>query len=303
MKLFFNTKLITPLFILLGVSLQSSVASAVELPDISVTLSPSTTKLSLQPGEKYDGMLSIINSGKSGYDFKVYTAPYSMNIETYDKPDFLTKKPRSDLYSWLTLSKDRFHLDSAKKITIPYTLTVPEKASPGGHYGVVFIEVLPTQNEQEATQPGNRIDRKKRLGTIFYTTVQGEVVRKGSVGASIISWWQYAPPLASERRIKNIGNTDFDITYAMTVKDVFGNKKFQSTKIFPILPDTSRLVRLEWNESVWYGLYHVDTRTEFLGRTYLASQYVLLLPMWLAFIISVLLMGGIYALARRYRRS
>lgn len=303
MKRFLYTQLITSLFVLLGVSLQSPAVSAVELPDISVTLSPSTTKLSLQPGEKYEGTLSIINSGKNGYDFKVYTAPYSMNVETYDKPDFLTKKPRSDLYSWLNLSRDHFHLESAQTITMPYTLTVPKSASPGGHYGVVFIEVLPTQNEQDATLPGNRINRKKRLGTIFYTTVQGAVVKKGNIGTSIIPWWQYAPPLAAERRVRNTGNTDFDITYMMTVKDVFGNKKFQSTKVFPILPDTSRLVRLEWSDSIWYGLYHVETKTEFLGRTYLASQYVLLLPMWLAFIITVLLLGGIYALARRYRRS
>jgi hypothetical protein len=276
-------------------------ASAVELPDISVTLSPSRTQLELPAGTTYKGMLTIINSGASAYGFTVYTAPYSMSVETYDQPDFLTKKPRSDLHEWLTIEKKQFNLKSGETTTVPYTLELPRNASPGGHYGAVFIEVLPTQKEQEEIATGNRIDRKKRLGTIFYTTVQGAVTRKGQIGASIVPLWQYAPPLIAERRVKNIGNTDFMINYSMTVKDVFGRQKFSETKEFPILPQTTRKVKLEWSKSVWYGLYKVETKTSFLTEQYRTENYVLLLPIWMAFILVVIIFGGLYAAAHHYR--
>lgn len=295
-------KILSGLILACGVLCISPNAQAVELPDVSVTLSPSRTQLELPAGTKYKGALTVINSGAKEYTFTVYTAPYSMSVETYDRPDFLSKKPRSDVYQWLTIEKKQFTLQSGTSTTVPYILSVPEKASPGGHYGVVFIEVLPTEQEQEEAAAGNRIDRKKRLGTIFYTTVQGAVEKKGEVGDSLVPWWQYAPPLVAERRVKNTGNTDFMITYSMIVKDVFGGQKINVTKEFPILPQTTRKVKLEWSKSVWYGLYKVETTTSFLGKKYQTENYVLLLPIWLAFMIGVSALGGVYAALRRYRR-
>lgn len=280
----------------------TSPAYAAELPDISITMSPATSRLNLEAGKTYESNITIVNDGQKDYDFLVYTAPYSMNTETYDAPDFLTKKPRSDLYSWLTLPQKKYFIKGGKKVEVPYTITVPTNTSPGGHYGVIFAEIQPSKEEQEMVSAANQVNRKKRVGTIFYSTVSGTVIRKGQLQETVIQSWQYASPLTVAQRVKNVGNTDFDVRYGLVIEDVFGRKKYQKENTFVVLPETTRLVQLQWEKSIWYGLYKVKTTTQFLNKKYSHEQYVLLLPIWMSFMIVVTGFGLVYAIYRRYYR-
>lgn len=275
---------------------------ALEQPDISITMSPASSRLQLEPGKTYESRMIIINDGKQAYDFLVYTAPYSMNTETYDKPDFLTQKPRSDLYKWITLAQKKYYIESGKSVSVPYKITVPKNTSPGGHYGVIFAEIQPTKQEEEAMAAANQVNRKKRVGTIFYSTVNGAITRKGEFGRTIIPFWQYDAPLKVAQQVVSAGNSDFDARYQVAISDVFGTPKYKEEKVFIVLPDTTRRLELVWDKSVWYGLYKVQTTASFLGKTKTQDHYVLLVPIWMIFAVVVLLLGGVYAGYRRYRK-
>lgn len=291
----FIVSLLTSVIISYGVD-------ALEQPDISITMSPASSRLQLEPGKTYESRMTIINDGKQAYDFLVYTAPYSMNTETYDKPDFLTQKPRSDLYKWITLGQKKYHIESGKSVSVPYKITVPKNMSPGGHYGVIFAEIQPTKEEEEAMAAANQVNRKKRVGTIFYSTVSGAITRQGNFGRTIIPFWQYDAPLKVAQQVVSTGNSDFDARYQVAISDIFGTPKYKEEKVFIVLPDTTRRLELSWDKSVWYGLYKVQTKVSFLNKTKTQEHYVLLIPIWMVFVAVVLLLGGVYAVYRRYRK-
>lgn len=265
----------------------------------SITLSPVSRKYNLDAGATVKDKMTIVNDGKLAYDFVVYSRPYSVTNENYD-PDFTKPTQNADAYSWVQLDKTRYRIEPGATVTVDYTLRVPEKAAPGGHYGVIFAETQPT----DEAVAGNSVARKKRVGMLLYATVNGKVINEGEVLGTDVPFWQQQPPLAATLRVKNDGNTDFIDTTVITVKDVFGNTKYQATKDFTVLPGTTRKINLEWPGASWFGLYKVEIAQTVLGQKSESGGYVLMLPRYIPVLFLVLIIiGGVYAWMRRGKKK
>ena len=276
-----------------------STVHAQQAADIeSITLSPVSRKFQVQAGETVKDKMTVVNDGKIDYDFIVYSRPYSVTNEEY-QPNFTQPKANADAYSWVKLDTTRFHLKAGETTVVEYSLQVPERAAPGGHYGVIFAETQPTAQQSE----GNSVVRKKRVGTLLYATVNGKVINEGEVVSTTIPFWQQQPPLTATMRVKNTGNTDFTDDTVITVKDIFGNTKFQATKQHTVLPNTTRKIVLEWPGSSWFGLYNVEVSQKVLGETSRTSGYVLMLPRYIPLLaVGVLAIGGVYAWLRHRKK-
>lgn len=274
----------------------SSSAHAVDTPVQveSIALSPVSRDYKIDAGKEIKDELTIINDGKVPYDFIVYSRPYSVQSEQYD-PDFTKIKQNTDVYQWVRLAQTKYHLEPGKTVKIPYVVTVPATAAPGGHYGVIFAETQPTSAES-----GTSVVRKKRVGAIIYANVNGTYINQGEFLDVTVPFWQLQPPMNAELRVKNTGNSDFKNTVRYTVKDVLGNVKHDSVKPYPVLPQTTRKIPLAWNESPWFGLFRVEITQTFLGKEKKTSEYVLMMPRFIPVVLIILiLIGGGYALYRR----
>lgn len=260
----------------------------------SIVLSPVNKKYSVDAGKTLQDSLTIINDGKVAYDFLVYARPYTVSDELYN-PDFTKISDNTDIYQWVQFSQTKYRLEAGASVTVPYSVRVPQNAKPGGYYGVIFAE---TQPSGEVT--GNAVVRKKRVGSIVYATVNGNTQLAGEHLETIVPFWQLQPPLTVTSRVKNTGNTDFADTVRLTVKDVFGNTKFDTTKEFQILPQTTRKMTLKWDDATWFGLYNVSTTQKFLDKTHAQSNYVLIVPRYvIVVVLGLMVVGGGYAWYRR----
>jgi len=178
-------------------------------------------------------------------------------------------------------------------------MNVPKTAKPGGHYGVVFVETQPKRDDQ-----GTSVRRNKRVGSIIYATVKGDFTKKGSIADVATKFWQVAPPLVSTARVTNDGTTDFSDIAKLTVFDIFGRKKYEAERPYPVLPQTTRKISLEWPSANWFGVYKVNIQHSFLDTKEDRTSYVLLMPRYVPFIIVAVVVSGLaYALLRRKRRS
>ncbi|MBH2007959.1 hypothetical protein I8H83_05140 [Candidatus Saccharibacteria bacterium] len=264
----------------------------------SITLSPVNTRFTIDSGQQREGELTIVNDGKTDYDFLVYARPYWVAGETYD-PVFTKASEQSDAYQWVRLPKTLFHAKAGETVKVPYSIAVPATAAPGGHYGVIFAETQPVKTETQ----GNSVDRKKRVGMIIYASVNGNVINKGSTVSNATDFWQVQPPLRTSVTSKNEGNVDFINKITFSVKDLFGNTKYAIVKDYPVLPQTTRTVALEWANSPWFGLFRVDVQQKFLDKDLTTTSYVLMMPRFLPVLLLVLLLiGGGYAVLRRKKR-
>lgn len=260
----------------------------------SITMSPTSIRVSVDPGDKLSKKLKIINDGQTDYDFVVYARPYWVNDENYS-PDFTKQLSNTDAYSWVQFDTVNYHLNPGESVDIPFDIVVPAKVSPGGHYGVIFAETQPK------TDGTSSIARKKRVGALLYATVSGDYDMKGGLSSVTIAPLQFRSPLTASVTVKNEGNADFIAKTTLRVSDFLGRVKYETTTEHVILPDTTRRIDMEWKDSPWFGIYKVDIVSSMLDQQ--ATQnggYVLLAPRWLLIFVGLLVIGGIgYAILRR----
>lgn len=272
-------------------------AAAQESEIESITMSPVAQYYHVNAGESKSDVLTVINDGKKAYDFIVYARPYSVNNEKYE-PNFTKTPTNADVYSWVQFPQTKYHLEPGKSVKVNYTMTVPAQAAPGGHYGVIFVETQPA-----ITATANSVIRKKRVGSIIYATVNGQYKNAGEALGAEIPFWQVQPPLHTSVNVKNTGNADFITETHMVVKDVLGNVKYEATKEYPVLPQTTRKIAMDWTGASWFGLYKVDLAQKVLGKTTSSSGYVLMMPRYLPIaLLVVILIGGIYAWYRHKKQ-
>ena len=111
---------------------------------------------------------------------------------------------------------------------------------------------------------------------------------------------QFKAPLKSELNVENTGDTDFAVKTIFQVEDVFGNTKHRTEKTYQLLPKTTRLISLNWEQSPGLGFYKVTVSAEFLDQTTTRTSYVLMAPIafYMVFVIGLLIIV-IYFVAKR----
>lgn len=265
----------------------------------SITLSPTSKKYLVDAGKSVSGELTVVNDGAVGYDFIIYARPYSIVGNDYTNPSFTKVNQYADLYGWVQFPQTRYHIDAGATLKLPYTINVPQGAGPGGHYGVIFAETQPSEGADEA----NAVIRKKRVGSILYVTVNGQYRDEGTAISTDIPFWQFQPPLHTTTTVKNTGNTDFADTTRLTVRDIFGNKKYEAIKDYQVLPETTRVIALDWDKAPWFGFYKVEVGQKFLDTSTTSEGYVLMMPRYMPIALLVIIIIGVIFYARSRRRK
>lgn len=285
---------ISALLLVTVTALVASVPTHAATDDETMTVSPVTRHYQFDAGQVGTDELTVINNGTSGYDVIVYARPYSVTSETYE-PNFVNTPQNADAYEWVRFPQTRYHLDAGQTIKIPYTISVPSTSAPGGHYGVIFVETQPTDQNAAGS-----VIRKKRVGMIIYATVKGNYITKGEVTGNSIPFWQFSAPLTATATTKNTGNVDFPDTVTMTVKNILGHTIYESRNDYTILPNTTRKMTLTWDGSPWLGIYSVEVSHAFNGQTSSNKGYVLMVPRWLYVVVGLIIIGAVlYAIRRR----
>lgn len=276
----------------------SASASAAPGPEVErITMSPTSRNYNVDAGQTVSDKLTVINDGGTAYDFLVYTRPYSVSGENYD-PNFTATPKNADAYAWMQFAQTKYHLEPGASVDINYTMRVPGEAAPGGHYGIIFVETQPSDKVSTSS-----VLRKKRVGSIVYATVKGDYKKEGQALDVSIPFWQLQPPLHADMKAQNTGNTDFIDATRVTIKDVFGKVKYDETKDYVVLPQTTRKINFDWSQASWFGLYNVEVQQKITDKTTSKNGYVLMMPRYLPIaLIVVLLIGGAYAIHRRKKQ-
>ncbi len=238
----------------------------------SITLSPAIIKPTTDAGSVFKGKLTVVNDGQTDYQFLVYARPFSVKSETYD-PNYTEVNERTEAYQWVQFEKTNLQLAAGKSIEIPYTVTVPKKAKSGGHYAVLFAETQPKQAE------GTQVTRKKRVGSLVYVTVNGELINSGSLLGWDAKLWQKSKPIGAAFRIKNDGNVHFQVNSQVTFSNIFNKPRLQLNQEQFVLPGTTRKIVANMERSPLVGVYRVSGTVSFLDKKEaLASKWIILLP-------------------------
>jgi len=150
--------------------------------------------------------------------------------------------------------------------SVPVTITVPDNASPGGHYGVIRFSASAPELEDTG------VALSASVGTLVLATVSGETTERLEIEESSVNidgktgTFFESTPLQFVQRIKNSGNNHVQPSGQVTISDMFGRTVASLNVNLPpryILPASVRRFEQPLDSSVigdkWlFGRYTAD---------------------------------------------
>lgn len=206
-------------------------ASAVAAPTQSYQISPPTANYSGDKGASVQGTIKVTN---------LTSVPISLGVS---KQNFVAKGEEGEteltdnadpLYSlapWFTLGVTQVDLPGLATKEVPYTISIPASAEPGGRYGAIDFSAVPPK------LPGGQsgaVVRQDLAGLVFLRIngpaqeqLSVETFESGHLGPknawTAANFFEYGP-IDLLTRVKNSGNVHEKPTGTITIKNWFGAK-------------------------------------------------------------------------------
>lgn len=259
---------------------------------MSISISPVNKVLDLEADSVYEDSFKVTNNGKDAMVFEVYASPYSY---TYSEPDdeyklgFSNQSNYTQITRWITfkdvngnyVTTTKFQAQPESSVEVAYRISTPSSIPAGGQYAVLFAHTLSDSSDSSG------IKTEASPGLVVYGRSKGETTTAGSVRDSIINQTieQDGTKLNlinASAKIMNSGNVDFMAQGTLEVKGIFGRTYYQtpaSQGRISVIPETELTVSDIWEETPYFGLFHVTWTVVAAGQTEEPiTKMILILP-------------------------
>jgi|WetSurMetagenome_2_1015567.scaffolds.fasta_scaffold05688_2 hypothetical protein len=223
-------RLLTLLGIIVIGFLLSGKAYAQKNTNAGLIVHPSSFEFNASPGKTVSDTITLDNLQakpvKIKVDLRNFTASGeegSVNLTTNDTAYSLAK--------WIKVEPATVDINARESKTFTFTITVPENAEPGGHFGsVVFTTVPPAVK-------GTGAALSLEVASLISLETPGDAVEKAVVKSFTVdkSFYEFGP-VTFVTRVGNEGKRHIAVNGSIVVKGMFGQKY-----IIPLYPPESIL--------------------------------------------------------------
>jgi uncharacterized cupin superfamily protein len=203
-------------------------------------------EVELDPGARVEEHLLVRNLSTQAITFQLsaadgyFTKTGRFNMLTADQES-------TDAGTWIDI-QDTVEVPSGGDAIVPFTITVPDNATPGDHPAGVAAGIRSGGDDQ--------VGFESRIGFRVMTRVTGELAPAVTVdaGGGYVSTWNpfEAGQLDVGYTVTNAGNTRLSVTPEVTASALFGLVSFTATgeEIREMAPGESRTAEVSF-PSVW----------------------------------------------------
>jgi len=235
----------TPLFL---VHAQNSVAG--------IGITPATQEGPANPGETQTHSVGVTNLSGVKQTYYLYLRDI-IGVETGGVPVFADENEEKtvfELTQWLTLSTQEITLEPGEQQQFGVTMAVPENATPGSHFGGVFISMQPPRLRQTGAAVGYEVAH------IISIRVAGDAVVNAQIRSFSTGNFIYGKPVVEfAARIENKGTVLVRPTGPLEIFNMFGKRvdllTFNESKngVFPMAEEEFLMT---WEgEGMGFGRY------------------------------------------------
>jgi hypothetical protein len=201
------------------------------------------------------------------------------------------------LKKWVNTNESSFGLKPEEEKTIYYTITVPEEAEPGGHYGVVrFASEAPTMVSDTGVGIVGSVAQLvllkvkgdiKETGKVeeFYTkeVAEGKDTKKKKFFEK--------GPVGFEIRFKNTGNVHYKPSGIIEISKLFGDKTTLSLVPANVLPDSVRRFETKWENPPAFGYFKAKVKMSYSDMTAESASITFFIIPWKILVLIVLIIA------------
>ena len=273
------------------------------------TLMPMSQKISLKPGEVYEGSVKVINPSYATEDFeyKAEVTPYGVVGQEYTA-DLLSESDRTQISKWVKIQNPTGSIKPNESEEIKFTITVPENVPAGGQYATIAI----SSNKKASDADGVSVQNVFEMASIIYADIAGETVHDGKVLENNVPGFVLTNPVKISALLNNNGNVHETATFTIQVSDVFTGRVIlptdENSGIYSeyIMPETTRFTEREVSDLPALGIVKINQTINYNGQVSTVEKNVFICPIW--FLILMILtvaaiITAIVMLIRKHRRN
>ncbi len=243
-----------------GASLLTSTAFAVEnggiggKPAHPRADNPRTQSIfiyTLQPGQSAEDGVAIFNNTNKERTISVY--PVDAVVASGGNFSCAQKvETKTSVGSWIQLDKEQVTVPANDNVTIPFTITAPDKVDVGEHNGCIAIEDA-SQKTDQTSQNGVVLGFRSAIRVAV--TIPGKIVKSVAITSVDVTRLDNGN-FRITPNLKNTGNVSLDTTLNTTLDPIVGDGPTQANGTFPVLADTTASWNFEFERPFWGGWYH-----------------------------------------------
>ena len=272
------------------------------------TVMPMSQRISLAPGEVYEGSITVVNPSYATEDFSYLAevTPYSVSGEEYTA-DLLSESDRTAISKWIEIEAPTGVVHPNESKEIKFKITVPANAPAGGQYATIAV----SSNKDTSDQDGVTIQNVFEIASIIYADVAGETVHDGEILENNVPAFVLTNPVKLVATLTNNGNVHENATITISATDFFTGRVILPTEEFDgrysevVMPETTRHIERELSDLPDLGVVKVTQTINYNGQTSTKENNIIICPIWFITLILVLIAAIIFTivfLIKKHRR-
>lgn len=188
-----------------------SALAAVPVSAMTIRVSDPRVELELVPGETVSGEIIVENPSEDSNTARIYLEDWTYTAAGNGDKDF---SPAGSLplsaSPWITFAPAEAPLPAFGRVTVRYTVKVPQDAK-GGYYSVLFFETFLGRAQDPNREEGAFVNLAGRVGTLFLIEVKGTAVRSGKITDVTFTAPEGNEPFEIATTFQNSGNVDVTV--------------------------------------------------------------------------------------------
>lgn len=223
-----------------------------------IGLSPATIEEGAEPGQEKRYTVNISNL--SGSDQLYYLSLRDIdNVRDGGVPEYAdinAERSGYELTEWVTLDVSEVTVPAGGEVPVSFSMKVPDNATPGSHFGAIFVSVDPPKLRSTGAAVGYEV------ANIISIRVAGDAVESAAIRQFSTDRYIYGSTNVDfTLRIENTGTVLIRPNGPLEVHNMFGKRvallDFNSS-LAGVFPGTTREFSFNWkNEGTGFGRYEV----------------------------------------------
>lgn len=273
-----------------------------------ITLIPAMIEEGADPGAVITQTLKITNESGSDKEYYIYKKNIK-GVETGGVPIFATSEGERTGYEmseWIQIPTEPIKVSAGATIELPITINVPESATPGSHFGGVFVSAEPPKLRETGAGVGYEVV------SIVSVRISGDIVDTARIRSFSTDKLIYSNKnVKFSAKIENQGNILIRPRGPISITSMFSTKPVEfvvNDTLAGVFPGTMRDIEFTWNdEGLGFGKYEAVLALVYDGedgqKTIDATHTFWIFPtkIVLGFLVGfIVIIGGGYMLTKYY---
>lgn len=232
-----------------------------------IKLIPATIEKLANPGDVLNEEVKITNVSGEDKQYFIYKRDI-IGVEDGGVPIFAeegTEKTGFEITEWVTITAEPINVKAGETIILPISIAVPQNASPGSHFGGVFVSLEAPKLREIGAGVGYEV------ASILSIRISGDVIDDARVRSFSTDRLFYSTKdINFSAKIENQGNILIRPRGPLEIKSMLGGTSEVVTineALAGVFPQTIRELTFSWNdEGIGFGRYEAILALSYDGE-------------------------------------